>query len=66
MSARLTATTALLAGALMVLAIACDSAPASIAPTPGRPDGDSCRSGPSGPDGDCCCSASSRPDGDRS
>ena len=37
MSARLTATTALLAGALMVLAIACDDAPASTAPTPADP-----------------------------
>ena len=37
MSARLTATTALVAGALMVLAIACDSAPASTAPTPPDP-----------------------------
>ena len=34
MSARLTAATALLAGTLMALAIACDSAPASTAPTP--------------------------------
>ena len=37
MSARLTVTIALLAGALMLFAIACDSAPASTAPTPADP-----------------------------
>ena len=37
MSSRMTATIALLAGALMALAIACDSAPASTAPTPAGP-----------------------------
>ena len=37
MNPRLTATTALFAGALVLLAIACDSAPASMAPTPAEP-----------------------------
>ena len=37
MSPRLTAMTALLAGALILLTIACDSAPASTAPTPADP-----------------------------
>ena len=37
MSPRLTVTTALLAGALVLLSIACDSAPASTVPTPAEP-----------------------------
>ena len=49
MSARLTAAAALLAGTLMVLAIACDSAPASTAPTPAAPTATVTASAPANP-----------------
>ena len=49
MSARLTAATALLAGTLMALAIACDSAPASPAPTPTDPTAAVTASAPADP-----------------
>ena len=49
MSARLTAATALLAGTLMALAIACDSAPASTAPTPTDPTAAVTASAPADP-----------------
>ncbi len=58
MSARMTA---MIAGALMVLAIACDSAPASTAPTPAETAADSKAPTPAGPAPTVAATATAEP-----